>query len=107
MEIKTDVRDNILEFIIKKNLEETLKELPDKGTYSTECDYQLAFNEKYPKLFFVISLKMTYHNHSLDSKKYGLYAFDSTDGHYVPDFEKENGCYNGFFTDLKIIERII
>lgn len=101
------VKDNILEFIIKKNFDETMKELPDKGTYSIECDYQLATNEKYPKLFFVVSTKITYHNHSLDSKKYELYAFDSTDGHYKPDFEKENGYYNEFFSDLNIIQRII
>lgn len=107
MDIKNEARENILEFIIKKNLEETLKELPERGTYSNECDYQLATNSRYPKHLFVTSLKMTYRNHSLDSKKYGLYAFDSEDGKYAPDWEKENGCYNGFFTDLTIIERII
>ena len=105
--MKTESRENILEFIIKRNLDETLKELPSKGTYSIECDYELATNAKYPKHIFVTSTKMTYHNHSLDSKKYGLYAFHSSDGSYAPDFEKENGCYNGFFTDLNIIERII
>lgn len=102
-----EARENILEFIIKKNFDETLKELPEKGRYSVECDYQLATNDKYPKHIFVVSTKMKYYNHSLDEKKYGLYAFNSDNGHYEPNFEDEQGYYNGFFTDLNVIERII
>jgi hypothetical protein len=107
MEINKKTKENIYNFIIEKNIKESLKELPDKGNCFFESHYQLAINEKISKYVFVISEVMSYHNQSLTDKRFGIYAFDIANGKIITEFEKKGGCYIGFFNDLKIIEEII
>lgn len=106
MNICAEVKEKIVNFIIEKNLKQSLDSLPNKGNYSVEFQYELAENNKAEKYIFVVSQKMTYHNHSVSDKRYGLYAFDKKTGNQIVDFEK-TGCYVGFFNDLKIVEEII
>ncbi len=107
MEIRKEVKDTIFDYIVRKSLKESLQEIPDKGAYDVEYEYELATNDKFNKYVFVVSKKISYKSHSLDEKGYNLYAFDVKSGKIVSDFEQKNGCYFGFFNDLKVIEQII
>jgi len=106
MDISAEIKEKIRDFVIEKNLKQSLDSLPNKGNYAVEFQYELAENKKAEKYIFVVSQKLTYHNHSVSDKRYGLYAFDRKTGNQIADFEK-NGCYVGFFNDLKIVEEII
>lgn len=106
MNISKEVKEKIRDFVIEKNLKQSLDSLPNKGSYSIEFQYELAENKKVEKYIFVVSQKLTYHDHSVSDKRYGLYVFERESGNQVTDFEK-NGCYVGFFNDLKIVEEII
>ena len=101
MEIKAEVKEKIRAYIVAKNLEQTTKELPEKGTYFIEYNYELAENDKFEHLF-VVAIMLKYHNYSISEKVYSLYAFDRNSGNQITDFEKKGGCYVGFFQDLKI-----
>ena len=106
MDISAEIKEKIRDFVIEKNLKQSLDSLPNKGNYAVEFQYELAENKKAEKYIFVVSQKLTYHNHSVSDKRYGLYAFDRETGNQITDFEKK-GCYVGFFNDLKIVEEII
>ena len=106
MDISAEIKEKIRDFVIEKNLKQSLDSLPNKGNYAVEFQYELAENKKAEKYIFVVSQKLTYHNHSVSDKRYGLYAFDRKTGNQIADFEK-NGCYVGFFNDLKIVVEII
>jgi len=107
MEIKKEIRDKIIDYILDKNLQESLKPLPEKGTYKVESNYELGVNDKIKNYVFVVSQVLTYHNYSISDKRYGLYAFDVNTGELSPDFESKQGCYVGFFNDLQILASIV
>ncbi len=107
MEINEEVKSKIRTHIELKNIKSVLKELPHKGYHSVEVDFEMAVNKKDEKYVFVISQIIKYHNGSIDSKTYNIYAFDSKSGELIKDFEEKGGCYYGFFNDLKIIETIL
>ena len=107
MEIKAEVKAKIRNYIVAKNIEQTNKELPEKGTYFIEYGYELAENDKFANLLFVVATKLIYHNYSISDKEYSIYVFDRNDGTQITDFEKKGECYVGFFQDLKIVEAII
>ncbi len=107
MEINKQVKDSIFDFIVQRNLKNSSEELRSKGKFTIESQYELAINPKIKKYVFVVSEKIVYHNHSIEDKRYGVYAFDVKKGNYIKDFEEKGGCYIGFFNDLKIVEKII
>ena len=107
MEIKESVKDEITKYIQLKNIKGVLPELPHKCYHSVEINYQMAVNKKDNKYIFVISQIITYHNGSIENRKYNIYAFDSNSGQLIQDFEEKGGCYYGFFNDLNIIETIL
>ncbi len=107
MEIKEEVKKEIRNQIQLKNIKGVLSELPNKGYHSVEVNYEMAVNKKDDKYIFVISQIITYHNGSIDDRRYNIYAFDSNSGKLIEDFEEKGGCYYGFFNDLNIIETIL
>lgn len=107
MEIKEEVKKEIRNQIQLKNIKGVLNELPNKGYHSVEVNYEMAVNKKDDKFVFVVSQIITYHNGSIDDRRYNIYAFDSNSGKLIEDFEEKGGCYYGFFNDLKIIETIL
>jgi hypothetical protein len=107
MEIKEEIKNEIRNYIQLKNINSVLKQLPNRGYHSIEINYEMAVNKKDDKYVFVISQIITYHNGSIDSRTYNIYAFDSNSGKLIEDFEEKGGCYYGFFNDLNIIETIL
>ena len=107
MEINKEVKAKIFDYILQKNLTQTLSSLPEKGSYFIESAYELALNDKNDKYYFVVSRKIMYHNYSISDRRFGIYAFDKNSGELAKDFDEKNGCYLGFFKDLKIVETII
>lgn len=107
MNIKKEIKDKIIDYILSKNLDESLKQLPEKGTYDIESCYELAYNRNINNIVFVVSMKITYNNYSIDKKSYGLYAFDLKDGNLVKNYKENGMCYDGFFQHLEVIEEII
>ncbi len=101
------VQEKIIEKILAKNLAEALKQIPDKGNYVLENQYELGTHPKYPDLYFVSSIKMSYHNHSITGKEHGLYAFDKKTGEEVPNFQNDGKCTCGFFKDMDVIKQIV
>jgi hypothetical protein len=107
MESKEEIKNEIRNYIQLKNINSVLKQLPNRGYHSIEINYEMAVNKKDDKYVFVISQIITYHNGSIDSRTYNIYAFDSNSGKLIEDFEEKGGCYYGFFNDLNIIETIL
>jgi hypothetical protein len=107
MEIKEEVKDKIRTFIGLKNIKNVLKEMPHRGSHSVEINYEMATNKKNDKYVFVVSTIINYHNGTIEGKKYNLHAFDKDSGELIEDFEKNGGCYYGFFNHLNIIEDIL
>jgi hypothetical protein len=107
MNISEKVKSVIVEQILKINFDNKRQDIPSKGRFTIESNYELAINEKMPKYIFVVTTKIDFHNHQIDGKGYGLYAFYSINGKLDTDFDSRGGCYYGFFQDIKIIETII
>jgi hypothetical protein len=104
--IEKNVEKKIFDFIIDKNYEQQTSDLPQKGNYFIEYNFQIALNDKYKDYIFVISNQIHYHNYSMSEKKFGLYTFDCNTGAPIDNFDDEK-CYFGFFNDLRILKRII
>jgi hypothetical protein len=107
MNINKEVRNKIVSYILKKNVDQSLKPLPEKGEYFIEYCYELAYNPKIDNIIFVMSIKMEYFNYSINKKSYNLYAFDVKNGNLIENYQENGMCYNGFFQDLQVIEEII
>jgi hypothetical protein len=107
MNIKKEVKDKIVNYILKKNVDQSLEPLPEKGEYFIEYCYELAYNPKVDNIIFVMSIKLNYHNYSIDKKSYNLYAFDVKNGNLIENYQEKGMCYNGFFQDLIVIQEII
>ena len=107
IEISEQVKESIEDFVLEKNMEESLKELPGAGIYNVESQYQFATNDKFKNNIFVVSQIIEFKGKSISDKRFGIYAFDANTGEQITSFEKDGKCYYGFFEDLKIIERII
>jgi hypothetical protein len=107
MNIKKEVKDKIVKYILKINVDQSLKPLPEKGEYFIEYCYELAYNPKVDNVIFVVSIKMEYFNYSINKKSYNVYAFNVENGNLIEGYQKNGKCYNGFFEDLQVIEEII
>jgi hypothetical protein len=106
MELTREAIAKIKSFVRQKDLKESLVPIPNIGEFQVEHSYDIMENKKVDDHIFVVSIIMKYENGSLRDKRYGLYAFDKN-GNFVPDYEEKNGCYYGFFNDLKLIETVI
>ena len=105
--MESTVESKIKQFVIDKNLKETLRELPKHGNYYVENEYKLSSNPKLPEMLFVISKRISFHNHSIADKRYCVYAFDKNTGELSKDFEGNGKCYEGFYNESVFIKDII
>lgn len=100
-------KEKIIQHIRELNFKNIHQQFPKAGNSFIEANFKLGLNEKSDKYAFVVSEKITYYNGSMKDRRYQIYAFDKTTGELVPDFEKDGGCYYGFFNDLKIVQDIV
>ena len=107
MELKEEVKDAIINYIQKKNINEIIEPMPNRGYSYSEMRYEIAYNESLPNYIFVVSEKYTFHNGSISDKRWGIYAFDKETGNLIKDFEEKGGCYVGFFNELQFVEKIL
>lgn len=105
--ISEAVEHKIIQHIRELNFKNIRQQFPKAGNSFIEANFKLGMNEKSDKYAFVVSEKFTYYNGSQKDRRYQIYAFDKTTGDLVPDFEKNGGCYYGFFNDLKIVQDIV
>jgi hypothetical protein len=98
MNIDSKAENKIVGFISEKNIGECLKMIPPNGNFSVECEYDLAYHPNTTDKVFVRSLVIEYYNHSMEGKKFKIYAFDSKNGKYLGEHKS-----NSFFSNKLVI----
>ena len=107
MNVSEKAQDKITGYIIDYNSKNIHQQFPKSGHSFVESNFKLSINEKSDKYAFVVSEKISFYNGSMQDRRYQIKSFDIITGGLAPDFEKNGGCYCGFFNDLKIVKDIL
>lgn len=106
MNIPSNVFNQIHDYVVNKNLDESVKPIPHSGKYEINYKYIVMSNDKYPDVIFVVYNSMKYHNKSLVNEVRSALPFNKDNGSFIGDFDKNN-YYNGFFSDCIKIKELL
>lgn len=101
------VLNKIKEKTVRLEWECNSKQMSDQTFSEQQFNFRIATHKKFPKIIFVVYNKDIYRGRVLNKQKLGAYAFNSSDGELLADFNIEKKCPNNFYHELEFGQKIL